>query len=172
MGVKLRITRVQLLDQSRDIPLIHARVLQQAKDSRSMPDAKPAQGGAGARREQRKDQRVTGAIEQMSRRQPQVQSEGITREPQMRDAPVTGVAHQYSEDCRVQVKMEMSVDVVEREAGRAEFFKLRRHFTFELPAQVRAKKIAEPGRNRVVSEVAPGINQAGNFARGQRRCSA
>src|SRR6266545_8084905 len=117
MGVKLRITRGQPRDQSREIPLIHARVLQQAEDSRSMPDATPAQGGAGARRQQRKDQRVTGAIEQMSRRQPQVQPEGITGEPQVRDAPVASVAHQYSEDCRVHVKMEMSVDVVEREAG-------------------------------------------------------
>src|SRR6266542_7174698 len=151
MGVKLRIAGRQLRNEPGDIGLVHARILQQAKNGDRVFDVELAKKPARARREQREDQSVTGAVKPISRRQPQVQSERITREPEMRDAPVTGVAHQYSENCRVQVKMEMPVDVVERQAGRAELFKLRRHFTFKLPAQFRSKKITEPGRNRTVA---------------------
>src|SRR5439155_7592144 len=106
------------------------------------------------------------------RRQAQVQPETIGGQPEMRDAPVTGAAHQNSKNYWVQMKVEMAVDVVEGQAGHAESFKLRVDFALELRSQFRPKKVANAARHRMAAEIPAGINQAGNGARRQRRGSA
>src|SRR5437879_4536556 len=142
MGVKLRIARPQPRDEPGHIILVHAPVLQEAKDGRSMFDAEPAQNTPRARREQTEKQRMADPIEKMSGRQPQVQPEEIACQTKARDALVARVVHQNPEDDRMQMKVQMAVDVVEREAGRAEFPELDLDFAFQLRTQVFAEKVA------------------------------
>src|SRR5437016_1666888 len=165
MGVKLRIARPQPRDEPAHIILVHAPVLQEAKDGRSMFDAEPAQNPPRARREQTEKQSMADAVEKMAGRQTQVQPEEIACQTKARDAPVTRVVHQNAEHDRVQVKVEMAVDVVEREAGRAEFPELDLDFAFQLRTQVFAEKVAQTRARRMVAEISFGIDQPGNFAR-------
>jgi len=44
-GVKLRIARGELREQAGEVGFVHARILQQAKDSLRVPDAAPARAG-------------------------------------------------------------------------------------------------------------------------------
>src|ERR1051326_8343961 len=173
MGVKLGIAGRQPRDQPGDVWLVHPTVLQQTKDSGGVPDSQRPQNGAGARREQPEDQRVSGSIQKTPGRQPPVQPEAVASETEMRDTPIPGAPHQYSEYDRVQMKVEMAVDVVEEKPGRAESVELRLDFPLELrPQCLAATKVAQAARYRVVAEIATGINQAGNGAGGQRRSSA
>src|SRR5690349_9206682 len=172
MGVKLRIAGRQLRNKPRRVILVHAGVLKQAKDGVRMSDAAPSEFHPGAWRKQRKDQRVTGAIKKVPRRQPKVHPEQVACEAETRDAPIARVAHQYPEHDRVQVKMEMTVDVVEWETRCAKSFKLRGNFLFELRAQLAKKEVADSRANRIDAEISVGINQTGNLTGLQRRRSA
>src|SRR5213082_357050 len=163
MGVKLRITGRQPRDQTRDIVLIHARVLQQAEDSARVFDVELTEDPARFRSEQPEKQRVAGAIEKMAGGQPQVQPEKIARQPEMGDGPLASAAHQNSKHRRMHVKVKVPVDMVELESGRVEFFKLSLDFPLHLRAQAFAKKVTNAGRNRAVAEISFVIDQAGNF---------
>src|SRR6266542_7050952 len=142
VGVKLRITGRQLRNEPGDVLPIHARVLQKAEDGGRVFDAALPQNGARSRRKQPENQGVAGAIKEFPRRQSQVQPEAIGGQPETRDAPVAGAAHQNSKHHRVQMKVEMAIDVVEWEASRAEPFKLRLDFAIQFRPQFRAKKVA------------------------------
>src|SRR3989442_7384208 len=150
VGVKLRITGRQLRDEPGDVLPIHARVLQQAEDGGRVFDAALPQNGARSRRKQPENQRVAGAIKEFPRRQPPVQPETIGGQPEMRDTPVASASHQNSKNHRVQMKVEMAIDVVEREARHAEPFKLRLDFALQLRSQFRPKKVANAARHGVV----------------------
>src|SRR5262249_31748342 len=106
-------------------------------------DAALPQHGAGPRRQQSENQRVACAINPPSRSQSPIQPERIGGEPEMGDAPVAGAPHQNSKNHRMQMKVEMSVDMVEGQAGRAEPLKLRLDFALELPPQWRPKKVTK-----------------------------
>ena len=82
----------------------------------------------------------------------------------MGDGPLADAAHQNREHRRVQMKVQVPVDMVELESGRVEFIELRLDFAFQLRAQVLAKKVANPSRDRVVAEISIVIHQAGNFS--------
>src|SRR2546430_7653071 len=164
MGVKLRIARRQLRDEPSDIVLIHTRVLQQAEDGARVLDVELTEDPARFRSEQSEKQRVAGAIAKLAGGQPQVQPEKIARQPEMGDGPLASAAHQNREHRRVQMKVQMAVDMVELESGRAEFLELRLDFAFQLRAQILAKKVANASRNRVVAEISIVIDQGGNFS--------
>ena len=68
----------------------------------------------------------------------------------------------------MQMQVQMAVDVVERQAGGVEFFKLRVDFGAQLFAQAALEKIAQTGADGLVAEFAARIDQAGNFFRRQR----
>ena len=70
-------------------------------------------------------------------------------------------------DGRMQMQVQMAVDVVERQAGGAEFFKLRVDFRAELFAQVVFEKIAHADADRVIAEFTLRVDEAGNFFRRQ-----
>ena len=53
------------------------------------------------------------------------------------------VFHQDLENDRMQVQVQMAVDVVERQAGGVEFFKLRVDFGAQLFAQAALEKITQ-----------------------------
>src|SRR6185295_17855997 len=163
MRVKLRIACGQSGNEFRHVVLVHAGVLQQAEDGGSVFD--PVSGGEKprSRRQPGEDERVNRAIKKMPRRQAQVQPEAITRQPEMRDPPVPRVFHQDREDGRVQMKMQVAVDVVESQAACVKLCELRFNFTFELRAQAFAKEISKPGRDRAVAETSPVIDQPGDF---------
>src|SRR5206468_4112251 len=111
-------------------------------------------------------------IKKMARCQRQVQPEKIARQPEMRDAPVADMTHENVKHNRMQMKVEMAVDMVEWQAGRAEPSELRSDLALELRAQLRLKKITSGSGDRVVAEISQAVNQTGNFARLQRRGSA
>ena len=58
------------------------------------------------------------------------------------------IFHQDFENDRMQMQVQMAVDVVQRQAGGTEFFKLRVDFGAELFAQVVVKKIFHARRRR------------------------
>ena len=64
--------------------------------------------------------------------------------------------------------MQMAVDVVERQAGGVEFFKLRVDFGAKLFAQAALEKIIHADADGRVAEFAARINEAGDFLRRQR----
>ena len=72
----------------------------------------------------------------------------------------------------MQMQMQMAVDVVERQAGGAESFKLRVDFRAQLFAQAAIEKITETDADGVVGKFAARVDQAGNFFRRQRGMSA
>ena len=61
---------------------------------------------------------------------------------------LSGVFHQNFENGRMQMQMQMAVDVVERQAGGAELFKLRVDFGAKLFAQAALEKITHAGADR------------------------
>ena len=67
----------------------------------------------------------------------------------MPDAELLRIFHQNFENDRMQMQMQMAVDVVERQAGGVEFFKLGVDFGAQLFAQAALEKIAQAGRDRV-----------------------
>src|SRR2546427_6959476 len=101
MGVKLRIAGRQPRDEPANIILVHAPVLQQAKDGARVPDVELTKNSPRFRREQSEKQRVAGAIAELAGGQPQVQPEKIARQPEMDDGPVASAAHQNREHRRM-----------------------------------------------------------------------
>ena len=72
---------------------------------------------------------------------------------------------------RMQMQMQMAVDVVERQTGGVEFFKLRVDFGAELFAQAALEKIIHAGADGRIAEFAARVDEAGNFFRRQRGMS-
>ena len=70
---------------------------------------------------------------------------------------------------RMQMQMQMAVDMVERQAGGVEFFKLRVDFGAKLFAQAALEKIAHADADGRIAEFAACVDEAGNFFRRQAR---
>src|SRR5438093_5500721 len=168
VGVKLRITGRQSGKEPDEVILVHPSILQQPENSRGVFDPEPTEHGPRPRSQQSEHQGVARPVEEMARSQPQIQAEKIARQAEMRDVPVARALHQDAEDGRVQVKMEMAVHVVEREAGREEFTQLGFDFAFDLRAQALLEKISEAGCDRVIAEISSAIDQARDFPRLER----
>src|SRR5688572_6504007 len=101
-----------------------------------MFDSALQQGGARSIREYVMNDSVAGAVEPVSRRKAGVEPEWVLRQPKMGDAPLRRMLHQDIEHGRMQMEMEVAVDVIELESGRAELFKLGRNFIAQLGAQL------------------------------------
>ena len=126
MGVKLRISRGQMRQQAADVGFVHARILQQAKDGFGVPDARPGQGGAGPRAKAMERWHVAAAVGPVAGGQRAGSgAERIEGQAQAFDSQLGRRRHEDAEDRRVQVQVQMAVDVVERQAGGAEPLKLR-----------------------------------------------
>ena len=82
----------------------------------------------------------------------------------MRDVKFIRIFHQDFENHRMQMEMQVAVDVVKRQAGGAEFLKLRVDFGAERLAQTAPEKIFHPGADGRIAEGARGIDEAGNFS--------
>ena len=99
------------------------------------------------------NQRVRDAVEPASARHAPAARKTVAGEPHPADAEFLRVFHQNAENGWMQMQMQMAVDVVERQAGGAEFFKLRVDFGPELFAQAALEKITEAGGDGVVQKI-------------------
>ena len=68
------------------------------------------------------------------------------------------------------MQMQMAVDMVERQAGGVEFFKLGMDFGAQLRAQIALEKITEPGCDRFVAELPRRSARPGIFSGGSAAC--
>ena len=69
------------------------------------------------------------------------------------------------------MQVQMAVNVVERQAGGVEFFKLGMDFGAQWLAQIALEKITEAGCNRVAGKFTARVDEAGNFFRRERGMS-
>ena len=126
--VDFRSARRQTRNQFQKEFLVDATVLQQAKNIFRVPDAQRIQVRARVAAEEQIDERVAATIKPVATREPGVQPEWIFREPEMSDAPAGCVPAQDAKHGRMQVHVQVAVDVVEAQTGALEFFKLREQF--------------------------------------------
>src|SRR5882724_1415038 len=112
MRVKLRITPRQLRYQSHDIRLIDPRVLQQAEHLARVPDSPAFQHSPGTAGKARINEGVARAIPPVSRGQPRVEPERVARQSHPPDPEPAVRFHQDAENRRMQMKMQVPVDVV------------------------------------------------------------
>src|SRR5438105_9051765 len=113
MGVKLRIARRQERQEPGDEGFVHARILQQAKDNAGMADAETPQDGPRTRGEQMMNEGVKEAIAPVARGKTGVEPKGIKGQTQVFDAESGCVGDEDSKHGRVQVQMQMAVDMIE-----------------------------------------------------------
>src|SRR6185369_17838419 len=78
---------------------------------------------------------------------------------------------QYPEHRRVQMHVQVAVDMRQRDTGIEYPCDLGLDFPLQLKVESTIEKIADPGRYRVIAEVAFGIRQAGYVGRRQNRMS-
>src|ERR1043166_5472929 len=143
MRVKFGITGRYLRERASDVGLMHAGVLEKAENGLGVADAAAAEDGPGAGGQAGIDGGVKGAIAPMARGEAQVQEQRIERQTQSLDAELDGILHEEAEDGGVQVEVQMAVDMVERQAGVAEFPELSVDFGAQLFAQGALEKVAE-----------------------------
>src|SRR5882757_661822 len=134
MRVKLRITPRQPRQQPHDIRLINPRVLQQAEHPVRVSYLPPLHHPPGPAGQKHINERVARAITPAPRRQPRVQPERIPRQPHPLNPKPAVRFHQDAEHRRMQMKMQVPVDVVQRQPRRFELFKLRRNLPTQLLA--------------------------------------
>src|SRR5258706_3809378 len=137
-----------------------------------MADAEPAECRARARGEQVMNGGVQDTIGPVARGKAKVQPKGIESQAQPFDAESGGICNQDSEHSRVQVQVQMAVDVIERQAGGAELLKLSVDFLSQLPPQGSMKKIAKPDTGRMIGKFFLPIYQSGNAFLRQRGMAA
>ena len=82
------------------------------------------------------------------------------------------MSHQNLEHDRVQVQVQVAVDVIERKARGVEFFKLRANLRLQLRPQTSSREIAKAHRDRAIAEAPLRIDQAGNLFRRKRGMAA
>ena len=92
-------------------------ILQEAKSDLRVADVFLPQMVARAFGQQFKNHRVRDAIKPMSVRHMRASPETVAREPHMLDAELRGVLHQNAKNGRMQMQMQMAVDMVEWKAG-------------------------------------------------------
>src|SRR5258706_5799098 len=153
MGVKLGITRRQVRQQPREIILIDSCILQQAENGRCVANVTPPyrwtrQGGKRV-----KDGRVEASIRQVSGGDAHVQPKRIEGQPQPLNSQLRGVLHQDAKDDRMQMQVQVAVDVVERQPGVAKFLKLCMNFLAQLKTQTPLEKVTKTRSGRAVGEL-------------------
>ena len=103
---------------------------------------------------------------------PAAAREAVSREPQALDAKRRGVFHHNAKNGRMQMQMQVAIDMVQRQAGRAEFCKLRVDLRTQWFPQTALKKVAETGGDGFIVELTTSIDQPGDLFRRQGGTSA
>ena len=103
-------------------------ILQQTEDMPGVADVFAAQLVPGKGGKTEINRRVRSAIQPLPGRQRHVQPERVARQAHPAHAEFIRQLQHNPKNRRMQVEVQMAVHVVEREAGGAEFFKLRADF--------------------------------------------
>src|SRR5689334_16615623 len=103
---------------------------------------------------------VEGPVAPMAGRQPGIEPEGIKGQPEAFDSKLFGILHQNRKDCRVQMQMQMAIDMIERELRSAKFFELRVNLGPQLLAQAPPEEIAKTRRRGAVGEFLLRVDEA------------
>src|SRR5438270_9423052 len=119
MRVKLRITGRQSGQQLGDVRFIDARILQQAEHPARMPNATLFQRPTSPSGEAIVNERMTSAIEPLPGGEPRVQPEWVARQSHAADAKRISGLHQEAENGGMQMKVQVSIHVVQDQAGGA-----------------------------------------------------
>src|SRR5258705_240913 len=85
------------------------------------------------------------------------------RETQMRDAPARDIGCQNAGDGGMKVEVQMTIHMVERQAGASELLKLGVNLGEQLMFKLRIGEITNSGRDWIVAEAPLIIDQVGNF---------
>src|SRR6185369_5724198 len=96
----------------------------------------------------------------------------FAREAKTSDAPRLRFVHENAENDRMQVQMQMAIDVVERQSRGCEARELSANFGAELFAQTALEKVANTDAHRIVIELPVRVHQAGNLLLRQRGTAA
>src|ERR1051326_5992215 len=132
MGVKLRIARRQTANQAPRIGLVHPRILEQTKYPFRMAEPTSVQHGAGARCQRMKNERMEQAVRQAARCQPKIEPQRVKGEADPSNPQDLGIFHQNIKDRRMQMQMQMAINVVQCESCSTELFKLGVYFRAQL----------------------------------------
>src|SRR5258708_29547211 len=119
MGVKLRIAKGQAREQFPDVGLVHPRILEEAENDASVADSHWPEYFPGAARKQVVNKSVNCAITPLAGSQARIQPKGIKGQPHSLDSQAARVLHQDAENSRMQMEMEVAVDMVQDQAGGA-----------------------------------------------------
>lgn len=168
MGVQLRIAGRQLGEQLQNIVFVHTAVLQKAKGDFGVPDISALQRLARAAREAIVDKGVGNLVRKMAAGHPAAPGEAIAGEPEMVNAESFGILHEDLENDRMQMQVQVAVDVVERQAGGMKFDELRVDFGLEGFAQVAGEEVFHPHADGAVGKFAARIHKAQYFFGRQR----
>jgi len=118
------------------------------------------------------DDGVQGAISPVPRGEFGVQPEWVPSEPEVADVPFGGVLHEDLEDDRMEMEVQVAVDVIEWETSGAEFLELGAYLRFQLCPQFARREVTKADADRVVAESPLGINETGDFFVRQRGVAA
>jgi hypothetical protein len=112
-----------------------------------------------------KDEGVKEAIGEAAGVQPQVEPEGIKGQSKALESELTSVLHQKIENGGMQMQVQVAIDMVQRQTGGAELFKLGVNFRAQLLAEALLEKIAKRRAGGIIAEFHVPINQAGYLFR-------
>ena len=135
-------------------------------------DAAVDKGRTRSGRERSINGGVGHAIKPRAVCKPRVQPEQVPRQAQMLDAPLARVLHQNGKYDRVQMHVQMAINVIEFKSGCLEAVKLRCNLGLKLCAKLAAKKILHPGIHRTVRKFATFIYETGDPLARQRGATA
>src|SRR5262245_34154781 len=172
MRVKLRIASRQNAEQFQHVRFVHARVFQQTKNALSVADVfapkaclcEPAKG--------KKNDRVRRTIQPAASGEERVHPKRLASQAHVADAEFVCVLYQQLEHGRMQMQVQVAIDVIEQQARGVKSLELRMDFGTQLLAQTLPDEIADAGADRIVAELAVSIGQAGSLFGRKRRVSA
>src|SRR6266498_2926156 len=150
MGVKFAIARGQPGQEFENEFFVHARVLHEAKHGAGVQDSFALEQRVQHPPEVTKQGGVAQPPGEPAAGQSQVQPAAVAGQPQAPDAPGPGVFQQDLQDNRVEVKVQVAVDVVELETRGAKSLELRGDFVAELRTKSPVEKVAGADGDGVV----------------------
>ena len=101
------------------------------------------------------------AVNPLAAGHPAAASEAVAGQAEVADAECFRVLHQDAKNDRMQMQMEVAVDMVEHEPGGAEAGKLGVDFGAQLRAQAVFEEVVQAGADRAVGEFARALTRPG-----------
>ena len=154
------------------VGFIHASVLKQAKDGVGVEDGFLSQQRPRATGEADIDKRVQNAIREMAASKAEVQPKGVVCEAQAFDSKLRSIPHQNIKNGGMEMKVQMSVNVIQLQACRMKFLELSMNFGAELFAQVSFEEITKANAGGAVGKLSVCVDESRYFFRRQSGVAA